>query len=337
MGESKERPWGKINRRQPYVVITRDLLRAFFHAKMNADERKVFEYVLEHSWGDATRGKKGGDPWPDALPCEMNLYALVTAWHIDYANLKKARTALVADRLLICSSDRYFINKDVDTWAKYRITPDSLEHAAEAIRTGKLPESNSYPLGVDPTPKCTQLGVNHTPNVPRYNGVLGVDPTPTKHSSSDSHIGTRAPAELNSIQFNSEDSLGKNAPEDPQLVLILGWVRSAVEKGYPGDECLLEAVLLRVRSWVILEGYHPADISEAIHETIGRKKPSMVLLSYSKTILDGLRLKREAGRPAPQASSFKAEPVANKTKLKTYLEPIERPSPPNVDPKGKTR
>lgn len=200
MAESKERPWGKINRKQPYVVITRDLLRAFFHAKMNPAERSLFGHVLEHSWGDATRGKKAGAPWPDALPCEINLYDLATAWNIDYSNLKKALKSLISDRLILCSDGRHFINKDVDTWADSRITQEFLEHAAEAIRTGTVPGPDSYPLGVYPTPKSMQLGVNHTPNDPRCNGMLGVSPTPTVPP----HIGTRA--ELDSIQREEEKS-----------------------------------------------------------------------------------------------------------------------------------
>jgi hypothetical protein len=328
VGESKERPWGKINRKQPYVVITRDLLRAFFHAKMNVAERALLEYVLEHSWGDATRGKRGGDPWPDALPCEMNLYSLATAWRIDYANLKKARNALVADRILVRSDDRYFINKDVDTWAESRISGDSLEHAAEAIRAGKLAESNVAPLGVNGTP----IGVDPTPSRGKPYPQMGVNRTPTDSP----HIGTHA--ELDS-EREKRDSRKRDddSPEDPQLALILKWTLAAIEKAYPGDECLHETVLPKVRNWMALEGYHPADISDAIHGAIARKKNSLGLMAYAKTILDDLRIKRESGRPSPRLSSFEAAPVANKTKLKTYLEPIERPTPPGPDPKGQTR
>jgi hypothetical protein len=134
-GEKSE--WGKMSRSQPYVLLATDLLRAFLSLGLGEIEGRILAHVMENSWGrSAKRGRKG-EPWPDPIPCRIDVVSLARTLGVPTPRISEAKSKLVKSGIIVEVEAGYLINKNADTWVKPgtrqpRLSPGSLLYAAAA-------------------------------------------------------------------------------------------------------------------------------------------------------------------------------------------------------------
>jgi len=92
----------------------------------------------------------------------------------------------------------------------------------------------------------------------------------------------------------------------PDLARLIEWITVGLAKAYPGDDSLLENVIRSAKSWSSIEGYHPADIAEAINTAIANRATGGGFVNYAKKPLMRLKVERDSGGPKAPRSTFKA-------------------------------
>lgn len=113
--------------------VTVDLQRAFDCLKATDAERVVLGYVREQSWNRAIARKvKASDPWPDALPCVIDVAYLADRTGTRASSIEKAIEHLLNDGILAEYQGGVTINKFVENWSRSRISRAALEYARSA-------------------------------------------------------------------------------------------------------------------------------------------------------------------------------------------------------------
>lgn len=142
--------WGKINPGAPCKVLTIDLDRALAACEMSRVERRLYQYLREQSWGVVIRrGDQIQDSWPDPLPVEINLREVAELLGESYGQVRKAKSTLARDRLIVVAGSAVLINKDLDQVEPTRFPPGALNYA----RTAPVPAVPS----VIPSVPATEL------------------------------------------------------------------------------------------------------------------------------------------------------------------------------------
>lgn len=229
--------WGEMNGGTFRSQLALDIDRALSYMRKNHAEQIVLAEVRELSWNAAIVHKLSSkDPWPDALPAEINLTQLAAETGCSRAHLSFARTRLLKDRVLIEIGRGVTINKDVDQWDASRITPQAKERARIA-REMKSP-TRKKPLAV---PDPVQQSVSDRVQQPYPNGYAdqgcidhrirmdtpldtppdtAPDTPPADAGRFKTHAGARAGEDvfLSSPELNSKNSLSPTPTPEPTLV-----------------------------------------------------------------------------------------------------------------------
>jgi hypothetical protein len=109
--------WGKINRGARFVMLTVDILRAVSVVNWGRYEWPIIGYLIEHSWGTATRtGKRGqyGDP----EPCDIPMRPLAKAAGFPHPRLVEAKRDLIAGHVMVPCGAGWTFNKAAEQWTE---------------------------------------------------------------------------------------------------------------------------------------------------------------------------------------------------------------------------
>lgn len=221
-----------MNRGTFRMQLTGDMLFALFFARLTGPERVIVAYVLKESWGASIiRKQSAKDPWPDPVPCPLNLSAIARETGSDRPELTKAKARLLKDNLLMPLDGGYTLNKDVDSWAKGRIEPAQVERARaeQEVKHPRPRRSNSEaapvgisthpPVGKSTHPPCGEISTvcenPHTPCGEIHTPPVGISTHPPSDAGrSKTHAGARPCEEDSSSlpELNSKNSLSSSPP-----------------------------------------------------------------------------------------------------------------------------
>lgn len=130
-----EHGWGAMNAGAFRTQMTLDLDRAFAALKSTPAERILIQHIREESWNRAIRTKlTSKDAWPDPVPCVLNLSELATSTGVPYRTLRRAKSDLYDDRIIIHMGHGMTVNKNVYQWSRSRISRQEIEYAKQAQR-----------------------------------------------------------------------------------------------------------------------------------------------------------------------------------------------------------
>jgi hypothetical protein len=150
--------WGKMSKGQRYQVLALDIFRAFAAAGLNDYEWLIMQVVIEQSWYNSVRRKRGPDDWPEPVACKLNVseFARDLADPGEDAKATKARRnrlfeakrSLIASGMLTEDADGLWPIKDADRWTRPdgspRLAPGRVAYAASA-RSRKGSEVHGIP------------------------------------------------------------------------------------------------------------------------------------------------------------------------------------------------
>lgn len=200
--------WGNLNGGQIFGARPIDLDRAlaFALAGLNRAEAIVVQAVRERS-ESIRRKKKSGEPWPEPRPARVSLTELARA--IDPENqtarlraLRRAKAALLKDRILIESAEGLTLNQNVDAWM--RLTGSELAYARAARTDVKGVTGDT--IGVSPVTPFTIVRVSP------------VTPSPLKERARDLDLIQINPEEKSArvCVFVSAEALRRETDEGPR-------------------------------------------------------------------------------------------------------------------------
>ncbi|WP_435005129.1 hypothetical protein P12x_003022 [Tundrisphaera lichenicola] len=109
-------PWGKLNAGQKFHVLAADVDRALSFAMLTGYEVALMEQIRERCWGEPTRAKGKGEPWPDARTCRLNLTHLESETGIPRQRFSRAKSNLINSRILVERGEDISINKAAHEW-----------------------------------------------------------------------------------------------------------------------------------------------------------------------------------------------------------------------------
>jgi hypothetical protein len=196
--------WGKINRGTPFVMLTVDVLRALFCAKWGDHEAPIVAYVIEHSWGAATRTSQKKQ-YRDAIPCQIPIRPLARSLGVSFTRIAEAKAALVARNVLKPVDGGWTLNKNAGEWldadgaARLSDQASTYCHAdLGALRPSVTPDAD----GVTPQrngvlrPSVTPEPEIPRPDVPKEGGVLRPSVTGVTPQRNSAHYIGRAELDL---------------------------------------------------------------------------------------------------------------------------------------------
>jgi hypothetical protein len=139
--------WGKMSRRQPYIMLATDILRAIAGLGLRDIEGQLLFYVIENTWGKTAKRGRAGEPWPDTKPCSLEISRLVRILKLPKQRIHEAKTRLLKSLIIVEVEGGFIVNKEAHLWVKpdtneSRLSPEYLAYAASAQKLN-APEAST--------------------------------------------------------------------------------------------------------------------------------------------------------------------------------------------------